>query len=491
MSSGVSQIPPSSSMPAPAGNRRVITVAAVAALGGFLFGFDSSVINGAIPGIVAQYNTSPATTGFTVSIALIGCAIGAWFAGRIADRIGRIRVMTLAAGVFILSAIGSAFPGGVPGLMFWRLVGGLAIGTASVIAPAYIAEIAPAHLRGRLGSLQQLAIVTGIFIALLTGYVIAHAAGSASQDWLFGVEAWRWMFLAEVIPAVVYGLAARTIPESPRYLISKGDVAQAQLVLTSVGQDASDSSIAQIQASMDGEQAQNVGDLRGPRFGLLPVVWVGIILSILQQFVGINVIFYYSSVLWQAVGFDETDALQISVISGAINIITTLIAISLIDRVGRKPLLLIGSIGMTLALSTMAVIFSTAPLKEVAASSTCAAPCMQPVLTGGTAVTALIAANAFVFFFGFSWGPVVWVLLGEMFPNRIRAIALSVAAAAQWLANFVVSTTFPPLASEGLGIAYGLYAFFAAVSLWFVWRYVKETKGRTLEEMDSTYAAAT
>ena len=175
-------------------------------------------------------------------------------------------------------------------------------------------------------------------------------------------------------------------------------------------------------------------------------------------------------------------------ISGGINIISTLVAISLIDRVGRKPLLLIGSLGMTIALTTMAFIFSTAPLSEVAASSTCAAPCMQPVLAGGTATTALIAANAFVFFFGFSWGPVVWVLLGEMFPNRVRAIALSVAASAQWLANFVVSTSFPPLAAEGLGFAYGLYAFFAAVSLFFVWRYVRETRGATLESMDNAYA---
>ncbi|MEI6229346.1 MAG: sugar porter family MFS transporter [Actinomycetes bacterium] len=472
------------------GNRRVIMVASVAALGGFLFGFDSSVINGAIPGITAQYNTSPAVTGFTVSIALIGCAIGAWFAGRIADRIGRIKVMTLAAIVFIISAVGSAFPGGIYGLMFWRLVGGLAIGTASVIAPAYIAEIAPAHLRGRLGSLQQLAIVTGIFIALLTGYVIAHAAGSASQDWLFGIEAWRWMFLAEIIPALVYGFAARTIPESPRYLIEKGEIAQAQAVLASVGQDADDSSIAEIQATMAGERAQSVRDLRGPSFGLLPVVWVGIILSVLQQFVGINVIFYYSSVLWQSVGFGESDALKISVISGGINIVSTLVAISLIDRVGRKPLLLIGSLGMTIALTTMAFIFSTAPLSEVAATSTCAAPCMQPVLAGGTATTALIAANGFVFFFGFSWGPVVWVLLGEMFPNRVRAIALSVAAAAQWMANFVVSTSFPPLAAKGLGFAYGFYAFFAAVSLFFVWKYVKETRGQTLESMDTAYAHA-
>jgi SP family sugar:H+ symporter-like MFS transporter len=471
-------------------NRRVIAVAAVAALGGFLFGFDSSVINAAVPGIVAQYGTSPAQTGFVVSIALIGCAVGAWYAGRVANRLGRPRTMQVAAVVFIVSAVGSAFPGGVPGLMLWRFVGGLAIGAASVIAPAYIAEIAPADLRGRLGSLQQLAIVTGIFVALLSGWAIASAAGGASQDWLLGIEAWRWMFLVEVIPAIVYLLAARTIPESPRYLVATGRSDEARAVMAGMGQDISDADLATMREQLEGESAQKLRDLKGPRFGLLPVVWVAIILSSLQQLVGINVIFYYSSMLWQAVGFTEDDSLKISVISGGINIVATLIAIACIDRFGRRPLLLLGSAGMSVSLIVLTYLFATAPIIEVAATSTCEAPCMQPSLTGGAGTLALIAANGFVIFFGFSWGPVVWVLLGEMFPNRIRAIALSVAAAAQWVANFVVSTTFPPLAATGLGLAYGIYAFFAVVSLLFVWRVVRETKGRTLESMDAEYSAA-
>jgi SP family sugar:H+ symporter-like MFS transporter len=471
-------------------SRRVISVAVVAALGGFLFGFDSSVINAAVPGIVAQYGTSPAQTGFVVSIALIGCAVGAWYAGRVANRLGRPRTMQVAAVVFIVSAIGSAFPGGVTGLMLWRFVGGLAIGAASVIAPAYIAEIAPAHLRGRLGSLQQLAIVTGIFLALLSGWAIATAAGGASQDWLLGIEAWRWMFLVEVIPAIVYLVAARTIPESPRYLVATGRSDEARAVMAGMGQEISDDDLATMRAQLEGESAQKLRDLKGPRFGLLPVVWVAIILSALQQLVGINVIFYYSSMLWQAVGFTEDDSLKISVISGAINIGATLVAIACIDRFGRRPLLLLGSSGMSVCLILLAYLFSTAPIIEVAATSTCEAPCMQPSLTGGAATLALFAANGFVIFFGFSWGPVVWVLLGEMFPNRIRAIALSVAAAAQWVANFLVSTTFPPLAAKGLGLAYGIYAFFAVVSLLFVWKVVHETKGRTLESMDAEYAAS-
>jgi sugar porter (SP) family MFS transporter len=472
-----------------AGSGRVVAVAAVAALGGFLFGFDSSVINAAVPGIVAQFGTSPGQTGFIVSIALIGCAVGAWYAGRVANRLGRPRTMQVAAIVFIVSAVGSAFPGGVPGLMLWRFVGGLAIGAASVIAPTYIAEVAPAHLRGRLGSLQQLAIVSGIFVALLSGWAIATAAGGASQDWLLGFEAWRWMFLVEVLPAIVYLLAARTIPESPRYLVAVGRTEEAREVMASIGQAVTDAELATMRTQLEGESAQTLSDLKGPRFGLLPVVWVAIILSALQQLVGINVIFYYSSMLWQAVGFTEDDSLKISVLSGGINIVATLIAIACIDRFGRRPLLLLGSAGMSASLILLAYLFGTAPVVEVAATATCEAPCLQPTLTGGAATLALVAANGFVVFFGFSWGPVVWVLLGEMFPNRIRAVALSVAAAAQWLANFLVSTTFPPLAATGLGLAYGIYAFFAVVSLVFVWRVVRETKGRSLESMDAEYAS--
>jgi MFS transporter, SP family, sugar:H+ symporter len=215
-----------------------------------------------------------------------------------------------------------------------------------------------------------------------------------------------------------------------------------------------------------------ISDLRGPRLGLLPIVWVGILLSVFQQFVGINVIFYYSSVLWEAVGFSEQDALLITVITSVTNIVTTLIAIASIDRIGRKPLLMIGSSGMIVTLGTMAFAFGTAPMVGG-----------QPELGGIMSPIALLAANLYVVFFGLSWGPVVWVLLGEMFNNRIRAEALAVAAAAQWLANFAVSTTFPALQEVGLGVAYGLYTLFALLSLVFVVRAIRETKGRELEDM--------
>jgi SP family sugar:H+ symporter-like MFS transporter len=221
-------------------------------------------------------------------------------------------------------------------------------------------------------------------------------------------------------------------------------------------------------------------DLRGPAFGLLPIVWVGIGLSALQQLVGINVIFYYSSTLWQAVGFSESDALLITVITSVINVLTTIVAIATVDRVGRKPLLLIGSVGMTVSLSVMALVFAVAGQT----------PGGEPDLGTVGGPIALVAANLFVIFFGMSWGPVVWVLLGEMFPNRIRAIALSVAVAVQWVTNFLVSTTFPPLSEVGLGLAYGIYAFFSFVSIFFVARLVQETKGRELEEMGDGTAPA-
>ncbi|MEW2507725.1 MULTISPECIES: sugar porter family MFS transporter [unclassified Amycolatopsis] len=476
--------PPSSEPPWPLGNPahrvsyptpstgRTVLVAATAALGGFLFGYDTAVINGAVKAVGETFNASPFVLGFAVAAALIGCAIGAWFAGAIADRYGRIRVMWLAAIAFAISAVGSGFSFSIWELAFWRLVGGLGVGAASVIAPAYIAEISPAHLRGRLGSLQQLAIVSGIFVALLVDYALVAGSGGASDPLWFGLATWRWMFLSLLIPALAYGLLALTIPESPRHLVQKEQLAKAAEVLRRfVGGDV-DARITEIIRTVRGKtERTGFVTVRGPRLGLLPIVWIGIGLSIFQQFTGINVIFYYSSVLWQAVGFSEQNALAITVITSVTNILTTVIAIALVDRIGRKPLLVIGSIGQFVCLGVLALLFGTAPVVNG-----------TPDL-GSAGPIALIAANVYVVFFGATWGPVVWVLLGEMFSNKIRAMALSVAAAAQWLANFAISTTFPALSDVGLGLAYGVYTFFAFLSIFFVFKFVKETKGRELEEM--------
>lgn len=459
---------------------RVLLVSAAAAMGGFLFGYDTAVVNGAVEAIRAWAGIGTVMLGFSIASVLLGCAAGAWMAGPLADRYGRLAVMRAAALAFFISSIGAGLAWDIWSFTFFRLIGGLAVGAASVIAPAYIAEVAPAHLRGRTGSLQQMAIVVGIFIALLCNYLIANAAGGAAKPFWLGLDAWRWMFLAEAIPSILYGLMAGLIPESPRYLVSINELNGAAAVIKRfLGTPPSvDARIQTIRETLGREGRRTLSDLRGPIAGLLPVVWVGIFLSVFQQFVGINVIFYYSSVLWQAVGFTEADSLKITVITSITNIATTLVAIALVDRIGRKPLLLMGSAGMALALGLMAWIFSTAPTRQIADGS------IVPVLTGDAGMIAVIAANLYVVFFGMSWGPVVWVLLGEMFNNRIRAYALAISAAAQWLANFVVSQSFPILASSGLGLAYGLYTGMAVLSFFFVWRFIGETKGRELEDME-------
>jgi sugar porter (SP) family MFS transporter len=464
-------VPPGSEAGTHHGN--VLMVAAAAALGGFLFGYDTAVINGTVDAVRANFHVGPGLLGFVVSAALLGCAIGAWFAGPLAERLGRVKVMVVAAVLFAVSAAGSALAWGPVSLMLWRVVGGLAIGAASVIAPAYIAEISPAYLRGRLGSLQQLAIVSGIFASLLIDYMLAASAGGAGHSVPWGGTAWRWMFASAALPAAVYGILSLQIPESPRYLVKTRRIDQARTVLRRfVGGDV-DLRIREIARSLSGgEQAVRLSDLRGPRLGLLPIVWVGILLSVFQQFVGINVIFYYSSTLWHSVGFSENDALLISTITSVTNIVTTLVGIALIDRIGRRKLLLIGAVGMTVTLATLAICFATA---NGSGNSLSLGPLAGRV--------ALIAANLYVFAFGMSWGPAVWVLLGEMFNNRIRATALAVAAAAQWIANWLVSTTFPVLANVGLVFAYGLYATFALLAFVFVIRAVPETTGRELEEM--------
>lgn len=467
---------PAAGSATPGHTRAVLLVCATAALGGFLFGYDTAVINGAVDAVRERFDMSAGLTGFVVSSALIGAGIGAWFAGPLADRFGRVRVMLTAAVVFFLSAIGSALAFDPISLTAWRVFGGLAVGAASVIAPAYIAEMSPAHLRGRLGSLQQLAIVTGIFVALLVDYLFAELAGGADEPVPWGGAAWRWMFAAAAVPAVVYGLLSLRIPESPRYLVKRARHTEARHVLTRFVGGEVEGRLREISRSLAGKAEQvHLRDLRGPRFGLLPIVWVGILLSVFQQLVGINVIFYYSTSLWHSVGFTESEASLLTVVTSVTNILTTLVAIALIDRVGRRPLLIAGAIGMIVSLATMAICFSTA-------TSTGSDP-DDVTLGAGYGPVALVAANLFVISFGVSWGPVVWVLLGEMFNNRIRATALAVAAAAQWGANWLISTTFPQLAEVGLSFTYGLYTAFAVLALIFVLRAVRETKGRELEDM--------
>jgi MFS transporter, SP family, sugar:H+ symporter len=454
------------------GSGYVVFISAAAAVGGFLFGYDTAVVNGTVGALERHFRADPGRLGFAVASALLGSAVGALIAGRFADRKGRVQAMKWTALFFAVSSIGSGIAQNLWTFSAWRFLGGIAVGAASVIAPAYIAEVAPARVRGRLGSLQQLAIVVGIFLALLINDLIAHTAGSPDAPFWFGVPAWRWMFWVEVLPAAIYGLGAFLVPESPRHLVATGRSTDAAAILERIGEPDVPGRIADIQKTVGGDRPR-LRDLKTPAGGLLPIVWIGIGLSVFQQFVGINVIFYYSTALWHSVGYTEADSMRISTITGVINIVTTLIAIAFVDRFGRRPLLLIGSVGMAATLGTMALLFARAPLD----------PNGSPVLTGSAGTAALVAANLYVFAFGFSWGPIVWVLLGEMFNNRIRGAALALAASAQWVANWLVTLTFPAFARAGLGFAYGLYTGAAVLSFFLVAKWVRETKGRALEDM--------
>ncbi|MFF0106527.1 sugar porter family MFS transporter [Streptomyces hirsutus] len=449
----------------------VVFIAASAAMGGFLFGYDSSVINGAVEAIRDRYDIGSAALAQVIAIALIGCAIGAATAGRVADRIGRIRCMRIAAVLFTVSAIGSALPFSLYDLAFWRVVGGIAIGMASVIGPAYIAEVAPPAYRGRLGSFQQAAIVIGIAVSQLVNWGILNAAGGDQRGELLGLEAWQLMLGIMVVPSVVYGLLSFAIPESPRYLISVGKREQARKILGKVeGQDIDlDARVTEIESAMHSEEKSRFKDLLGGSFFFKPIVWVGIGLSVFQQFVGINVAFYYSSTLWQSVGVDPTDSFFYSFTTSIINIVGTVIAMIFVDRIGRRPLAIIGSVGMVIGLALEAWAFSF--------------DLVDGKLPATQGWVALVAAHIFVLFFALSWGVVVWVMLGEMFPNRIRAAALGVAAAAQWIANWAITASFPSLADWNLSTTYVIYTVFAALSIPFVLKFVKETKGKALEEM--------
>ena len=454
--------------------RRVTFIAAAAAMGGLLFGYDSAVINGAVTGIQDHFRVSSAETGTIVAIALLGSAVGAGFAGRLADRIGRLRVMHLAAALFMVSALGSALPPNVWVLGAWRVLGGVAIGLASLIGPTYIAEVAPAAHRGRLASFQQAAIVLGITASQLVNWAVVQAAGGKSENALGGLSAWQWMLMACVVPAIGYYLLTVRIPESPHYLVKAGRRQEARLALIDIeGPEADiETRLADIENALRTDHSPRLRDVLDRRFGLLPIVWAGIGLAVFQQLVGINVIFYYSSILWQSVGIDQAGSLLISLSTSIVNIVGTAVAILLIDRIGRKPLALIGSAGMAVSLALAAWSFSY----KTGIGDNISIPDTQ-----GT--VALVAAHTFVFFFAVSWGVVLWVLVGEMFPLRIRAAAMSTATAFNWIANWAVTESFPRMSEWNLSATYVIYATFALLSLGFVLGFVRETNGRQLEQV--------
>ncbi|MDC2888623.1 sugar porter family MFS transporter [Psychrosphaera algicola] len=450
-------------------------ISVVATIGGFLFGFDSGVINGTVDGLQQAFNSQSIGTGFNVSSMLLGCAIGAFFAGRLADKFGRRALLLVAAVFFIISAWGSGIATSSVEFIVYRILGGLAVGAASVMAPAYISEIAPAEYRGRLTTIQQVAIILGLFMAFVSNYLLAQQAGLSTEILWLGFEAWRWMFWIELIPAVLFFVMLFFIPESPRFLVANGQTDLAKQVLCKLyGVDVGTKKLSEIEASLDADHKPQLSDLLDKKTQKIrKIVWIGIGLAVFQQMVGINVVFYYGAVLWQAAGFAESEALLINIISGAVSVTALVITISVIDRIGRKPLLKWGSIGMSVTLGMLVVAFTNA---DTASNG--------DLILGDWGTLALVSANAYVFFFNMSWGPVMWVMLGEMFPNQIRGSGLAVSGVAQWGSNFIITMTFTMLlGSIGLAGAYGFYTICAILSVFFVIYYVYETKGLELEDM--------
>ncbi len=455
----------------------IIVISCIATIGGFLFGFDSGVINGTVDGLQTAFDSDSVGTGFNVASMLLGCAAGAFFAGRLADRFGRRTIMRVAAVFFIVSAWGSGIAVASAEFVAYRFLGGLAVGAASILAPAYISEVTPAHYRGTLATVQQVAIIFGLFMAFISNYLIAGAAGSSLNELWLGYEAWRWMFWVEILPATVFLVALLFIPESPRFLVLHRQRDRAVEVLTKLsGREAALKKADEIDASLaEDHHNPRLADLLDPNTGRIRrLVWVGIGLATFQQLVGINVVFYYGAVLWQSVGFAESDALLINIVSAGLSIAAVTVSLVLIDRIGRKPILFVGSIGMAITLAIVTYAFTNAST-GVDGSLT---------LEGIYGPMALVAANVYVMFFNFSWGPVMWVMLGEMFPNQIRGTGLAVSGLAQWGSNFGITMTFPiMLAGIGLAGAYGFYTVCAVISIFFVARMVHETRGVELEDM--------
>jgi SP family sugar:H+ symporter-like MFS transporter len=456
-------------------------IVAVATIGGFLFGYDSGAVNGTQDGLTQAFGLVPGSwspangLGFTVASLLIGCFIGAFFAGRLADILGRRNTLMLAAALFLAGALVQGFAGSQTIFVIARICGGMAVGAASVLSPAYISEVAPAEIRGRLTTIQQIMIITGLTAAFLVNYFLAATAGVSTAHFWLGLEAWRWMFLMQSLPAAIFLVALLMIPESPRFLVSKGREEQATSVLAKLfGSDIARAKLDEIRGTFAQDHRPRLSDIMSPGGGVRKVVWAGIMLAVFQQLVGINVIFYYGATLWKLAGFTEQQSLLINIVSGAVSIAACFVTIAVIDKIGRKPLLLIGSAGMAVTLFVMVYAFSHGSLD----------PQGNLVLSQNLGTVAVVAANLYVIFFNVSWGPVMWVMLGEMFPNQIRGSALAVSGFFQWFANFLVSFSFPIMAAGlGLAVSYTFYGVCAVISYFLVQKLVHETRGVELEQM--------
>ncbi|HCE56496.1 MAG TPA: D-xylose transporter XylE [Prolixibacteraceae bacterium] len=450
----------------------VVAVTFVATLGGLLFGYDTAVISGAEKSIQAYLIESQGLStwihGLTTSSALIGCIIGGLISGIFASKFGRKNTLFIAAVLFLLSALGSGYPEflffqkGTPtmGLLlmfnFYRIIGGIGVGLASAVTPMYISEIAPAKIRGQLVSLNQFAIIFGMLVVYFVNWGIANGQ---SLDWINNIG-WRWMFLSETIPAVLFGVLLLFVPETPRYLSLTNRDNEALKILTRInGPKIAGEIMADIKASL-----QHHASAKLFSFGRT-VIWIGILLSIFQQFVGINVALYYAPRIFESMGAAKDASMMQTVIMGLVNVIFTVVAIFTVDKWGRKPLLIVGSAGMAIGMFAISAL------------------AFNEIIGMGTLVFIIIYTASFMM----SWGPITWVLISEIFPNKVRGKAVAVAVAAQWAANYFISSTYPAMMEFSGGFTYGFYGLMSVLSLLFVWKMVPETKGKTLEEMEQLW----
>jgi len=459
----------------PAYNMRYIwTVTLVSAMGGLLFGYDWVVIGGAKPFYEKFFGlTTPAQIGWAMSSALVGCLVGALVSGGLSDRYGRKRLLIVAGFLFTISAVWTALAGDFTVFVVFRLVGGVGIGLASNLSPMYIAEISPAAMRGKFVSVNQLTIVIGILAAQLTNWLIARPVpdGATAADILAswnGQTGWRWMFGAEAVPALLFFALMFFVPESPRWLVKNGRGEAAEKVLARVGGPAfAAEAVGEIRTTLAAGEIGRVRfrDLLEP--GLVKVLLIGVALAVYQQWCGINVIFYYAQEIFTAAGYGVSDVLFNIVITGTVNLIFTLVAIRLVDRLGRKPLMLAGSAGLALVFGLMGASYAA----------------------GSRGLHILLLVVAAMALYALSLAPVTWVLLSEIFPNRIRGAAMSVSTFALWSACFVLTYTFP-LLNAGLGPAgtFGIYAGISVLGFLFIKSRVRETKGKTLEQIERELA---
>jgi SP family xylose:H+ symportor-like MFS transporter len=471
-------------------NPYVVLLTLIATLGGLLFGYDTAVINGAVGSLKAyfidprfadlanpaQANAANSLLGFVVSSALIGCIIGGISGGWVSTNIGRKRGLVIAAVLFLLSALGAAAPEfpfapighGGPGYMvnfvIYRILGGIGVGLASMLSPMYIAEIAPPKVRGNLVAWNQFAIIFGMLVIYFVNFGISK---TGSGDAWLNTIGWRYMFLSGVIPAGLFLVLLLLVPETPRFLMLKGNESAARAVLTKlVTPEEREQELSEIRASLSEHHSGKMFS-----YGAL-LIFIGITVSVFQQFVGINVVLYYATDIFKGMGMSTNASLMQTIIVGAVNLIFTVVAVLSVDHFGRKPLQIIGALVMAVSMISLGVDF----------------------WLGGQGMVALVCMLVYTAGFAVSWGPVTWVLLSEIFPNQNRGKAMAVAVAAQWIANYLVSWSFPILDDNPYlvahfkhGFAYWIYGVMSVLAALFMWRFVPETKGRTLEQMEGLW----